>query len=397
MKTQFFNSIVTEKDSFKAGQKLAKQVDKEAVKNFKSRLGVLFCSDDYNYEKIQEGIKSVLGDINLIGCTSAGQFINNQLEERGVACAFIFSDDYQFYLGKGDNLKEDPISAVQQAVASFPKTTKDFPYASAILFLDGLAGKGEEAVLAASSLLGGKVRIAGGAASDNLAFQKTEVFCNEEAFSDGVSMCYIASRKPIILSFKHGHHPISPPLTVTKAEGNILYELEGKPAIEVWKEYLRERLKKIDIDIDKMNSHDLSLLLVKYEAGLKTGDNEYKIRFPVSANPDGSLNFVSSMLEGSVIKIMDSDIVDQMKSAEEAVKLVLKSAGTEKIAGGIFFDCVCRGMILKEKYKDSVALKSQYFKNIPFIGGETYGEIAMHEGDFSGFHNTTTVIMLFPQ
>ncbi len=396
MTTQFATGIVAHEDSFEAGKEAAQQAFSQ-LGHAQPDLVILFCSTRYDYSSVIRGIQKIVGDqVPLIGCTTAGQFTNTAINREGVACALIASDRYQFFTGISTLLKDNPMEAIQNAIVSFPKEVKGYPHQSALLFVDGLAGKGEEAVLAASSLLGSEVKFAGAAAADNMGFRETSVFSNQEAMTDAASICLIASQSPVIVSVQHGHYPISAPLKVTKSKENVLYELEGKPALEVWKDFLRDRLKKEKKDVDTLSASDWSKLFLKYQAGFMTGTH-YKIRFPLSCNADGSLNFVCSIMEGSVIKIMDSEQKDQIESARRAVEMALKAApkGT-KLAGALIFDCSCRTMILQEELSKAIEASQQALGSIPFIGCETYGEIAMDTGQLSGFHNATTVIMLFP-
>lgn len=166
----------------------------------------------------------------------------------------------------------------------------------------------------------------------------------------------------------------------------------------VWKNHVRKHLSGRGVNVDKLNSKELSNYLLEYEVGLMTGpDSDYKIRFPASCNPDGSLNFTCSMMEGSVVKIMDSSQQDQIDSARQAAEMALHASKSVKLAGAVIFDCACRAMILQEQFSQAVKAKQKVLGNLPFIGGETYGEIAMDAGQYSGFHNTTTVIMLFSE
>lgn len=395
MATTFATSIVEEKESVKAGHEAALKAMSK-MKDKKPDIAIIFGSKDYNFKKVAEGIKKVIGDTPIIGCTAAGEFTEEKVTKGGLVCALIASDTHRFFPGIGKNLKKNQIEAVQQASSKFPHQVEGYPYHSAMLFLDGLAGVGEETVLAASSVLGPMVKFSGGAAADDIKFKETRVFSNNEETSDAVCLCLITSKHPIIISVKHGQKPLSQPLRVTKAKDNILYEVEGKPALDVWIECLKSKSKELGIEIpDQLTSEEISHLLLKYEAGLLIG-NDYKIRFPMSANPDGSLNFVCTITEGSVFTIMYSKEEDHIQSAKKAAEMALKSSRGAKLAGVIIFDCVCRAMVLKEKFPTAVEEIKKIFKNLPLIGFETYGEIAMEMGQLSGFHNSTTVIMLVP-
>lgn len=395
MDTQFTTHIAIGEDSFQVGKEAAQGALHKMSDHPDIHLVVLFSSIKFNYAEVAAGVKSVVGEVPIIGCTCAGQFSDQDNQKDGIACALISSDNYKFFTGMGKELKADSIGAVKEAIRNFPEEIEGYPYHSAILFIDALTGKGEEAVLAASSLLGPMVKFAGGAAGDNLKFVETKVFHDEEAVSDAITICLIASSSPVIISVKHGHKPISPPLRITKATGNILYEVEGRPALDVWKDYIREPLKEKGVDIDHVQSVELSKILANYEAGLFTG-SEYKIRFPSSANPDGSLNFVSEMVQGTVLKIMSSEEQDQIDAAQRAAEEAIKHSRGRPLAGALIFDCGCRALILKENFYKAIDAYKSVLGECPFIGGETYGEIAMEMGLLSGFHNTTSVIMLFP-
>lgn len=394
MATQFATGASEKLESQEAGEEAARQAFLK-FKDKKADLAIVFGSINHQFSKVAEGIKKVIGEVPIMGCSSAGEFTEQKITKGGLAIGLISSDTHRFFLGIGNKIKEDQVKAIQNASKDFPQQVEGYPYYSAMMLIDGLAGVGEETVLAASSVLGPMVKFSGGAAADDLQFNQTKIFYREKELTDAVSLCMIASRHPIIISVKHGHKPLSPPLRVTKARNNILYEVEGQPALEIWKKYVGEKAKEMKIDVKSMNTQQLSRLLLKYEAGLLTGD-DYKIRFPTSANPDGSLNFVCSIAEGAVITIMDSKEEDQIFSAKKAAEMALKSAKGAKLAGVIVFDCACREMILQDKFPLAVEEMRKIFKNIPMLGFETYGEIAMEMGQLSGFHNTTTVIMLIP-
>ncbi len=395
MATQFVTGIVSTEDSYKAGKEVARQTLNKIKHNQKPDLAVIFSSAKHDSDAVMRGIKEVTGDLAIIGCSSAGQFTEDGTLKDGLVCAMIASDNHRFYTGLGTHLKSNPVKTIKNACTSLPGPNYLYPEQSAILLIDGLAFKGEEAVLAASSVLGPNVKFAGGAAADNLAFKETRVFGNNQSLSDAASLCLIQSKDPVIITLNHGHKPISEPLRITKAKDHILYEVDGKPALEVWKDCIRERVKKQGIDVDRLNLAELSKLFLTYEAGLLTG-TDYKVRFPASCNPDGSMNFVCTMMEGAVIKIMFSDPHHQMESIRLACQKALKAAHGIDIAGGIVFDCACRAMILQDEFPKAVELGKNMIGGVPFIGCETYGEIAMEIGELSGFHNTTTVIMLFP-
>ena len=394
--TAFRTGVSKHEDSFAAGVDAAKQaVEKlEARPNF----GIVFCSSKYDYREVLRGIRSISGDAQIIGCSSASEFTEESVSKDSVAVAFIASQTHRFFTGHGKGMNDDSLVAVEAACADFPEEVPGFPYKSALMLIDGLTGKGEDACAAALCTLGPTVRFAGGAAADDLAFKETFVFHNEKAYTDATAICLMISQKPLYIGVKHGHYPISPPLTITKASGNVVHEIENRPAFELWKEYAREKAKAAGFDVDNLkDASEVGKFFLQYETGLQTGQ-DYKVRAPLSMNPDQSVNFACMMLEGSVIRIMESpDKTCQIDSARDAAKAAFDSARGAKLAGAVVFDCVCRNLILDSEFSKGVDQIKQVIGNIPVIGFATYGEIAMEMGQLSGFHNTTTVVVLIPE
>ncbi len=86
----------------------------------------------------------------------------------------------------------------------------------------------------------------------------------------------------------------------------------------------------------------------------------------------------------------------QIESARRAAKQARERAGS-KLAGAIVFDCICRNLILGDRFGEAVDSISRELGGVPLAGFETYGEIALAAGDMSGFHNTTTVVLAIPE
>jgi methyl-accepting chemotaxis protein len=206
------------------------------------------------------------------------------------------------------------------------------------------------------------------------------------------------SKIPLVFGVKHGHTPISPLLRITKAFENVVYEIDNKPAWEIWKEYCREGAKEsLGLNVDEVKSPtDIGKVLAAHELGIPAG-SEYIIRWPgCSVGKDGSLNFATNISEGSRIRVMRGVEERLIRSAREAAEEAILQMGKENIAGALVFDCSIRGIILKDDFSKAIEGISDVL-GVPLIGFETYGEIGMKVGDPSGFHNTTTVVVLIPK
>jgi methyl-accepting chemotaxis protein len=349
-------------------------------------------------QDVLKGIRSVIGDeAQIIGCSSSGEFTEKAVSKKSVAVGLISSDVYRFQVKGMTGLKENVEGIFPRLRGKFDDFLKQEGETSIMMMIDGLAGNGEEATLCASASFGFGAKIVGGAAGDDLAFQQTYVIANDSILTNAVSLCVVKGPAPFFTGVKHGHTPLSEPLTVTKARENVLYTIDNRNAWDVWKEKTREKAKELGLDVDQVTTaSEVASVLLRFELGLET-DTGYKIRVPLSKNDDGSLNFACTIPEGAHFRVMQGTKNDQIVSAREAAELSKHARGDQNTAGVLVFDCVCRSLILGDQFKDGVNAIQQVIGDVPLLGFETYGEICMDLVQFSGFHNTTSVVVLIPE
>jgi methyl-accepting chemotaxis protein len=125
---------------------------------------------------------------------------------------------------------------------------------------------------------------------------------------------------------------------------------------------------------------------------------EHKMRVPLARSEGGALSFACGIPEGLVFRIGDARTVEaQVEAAREAARRARGELSGRSVAGAVVFDCACRYTLLKGDFIRAVRGISDELGGAPIAGFETLGEIALLEGDMSGYHNTTTVVLAFPQ
>ncbi len=357
-------------------------------------LVVVFASTSQSLEDVTKGLSRSFPSATVLGASTAGEFTERGDTKGGVS-AFAAAGDFKVVAGLGAGLKADPAAAIAAAIGALPRTLLGYPCSTGVLLLDPLAGNGEEVTLLLAAKDGGEETLVGGAAADDLQMKKTFVALGERAADDALVFARIFSRTPLGLGVSHGHKPLSGPLRITRAAGNVVSEIDGRPAWDVWKEQTKASAAGHGIDVATMAASDEGGYLLRYEAGLATG-TAYKIRAPLSRAADGSISFACGIPEGTVIRITESVPEAQVASAREAARRAKVALGGRPVAGALVFDCICRNLILGDDFARAVHGMSDELGNVPLAGFETYGEIALAAGDMSGFHNTTSVVLAFP-
>jgi len=329
----------------------------------------------------------------VLGATTAGEF-TEQGDSKGAVSALALAGDFVVHAGLGTGLQANLEGAMVQALSALPQSVEGYPHRTGLLLFDALAGHGEETVLLASAVLGDGVRLAGGAAGDDLHMEQTLVGLGSRVVPDAVVLAAIFSKTPVGVGACHGHEPISPPLRVTRASGARVFEVEGRPAWDVWRDQVRDVAQARGIDVDRLEGDQVGAFLLRYEAGLAAG-GAFKIRAPLQRLDDGSLLFACELPEGAVFRITESVADRQIDSAREAARRARAQLGGAAPAGALVFDCICRKLILGDRFAEALQAIGRELDNTPLAGFETYGEIALDAGDLSGFHNTTSVVLAF--
>lgn len=391
------NLVVTAQAAGSAGDAAA--AVRDALRNklggVAPQLVIYFASTEQALAGVAEVMAAGFPDASVMGASTAGEFTEAG-DAKGSLVGLALAGDFIVHAGMSDGLAGSAEGAVAHAVAPLPEAVPGYAHKTALLMLDPFAGNGEEVSLLTAGYLGPDVPLAGGAAGDDLEMKHTEVALGTSAATDAMVVGVIFSKAPFGIGVCHGHAPISDPLTVTRAEGATVYEVDGRPAWDVWAEHTKSAAAVRGVDPNTVSDEDIGAFLLRYEAGLASG-NEYKIRAPLSRGDDGSLSFATAVPEGAKIRITEGAADGQIDAARTAAKRAFAKLDEGGAAGAIVFDCICRNLILGDRFQDAVGAIAEELGNMPLAGFETYGEIALDAGDLSGFHNTTTVVLAVPR
>jgi len=355
-----------------------------------------FASTCYDYPELLKSVRGVTGEVPLVGCSGAGQFTAADVGQDSVAVMAIKSDSIKFHAALGKGVKDDPARAVEQAVGGFSEAhraarSEGLNNATCIVCTDGLAGNGENLVESIHSATGMLAQVVGGAAADDAKFERTDVFFDDESHTDALVAVYAFSKSPIGLGVRHGLNAACPSMIVSRSAGNVIHEIDGKPAVEAYHKFAAEQGKTLTDD-------NREQFMITHELGMLTPSGEYKIRAPLKANPDGSILLASEVPNGASVSIMSGTNDGLVAAAEVAARSAMVNLGGARPAGVLVFDCICRRIFLGDEYRRQVqAFQSVLGEDVPIAGWETYGEIAMTPSQQTGWHNSTTVLAVLPR
>jgi hypothetical protein len=375
---------------------------KEAVHAALSRLGrqkpsygFVFSSPRHHLPAVLQQATNAAAGAAIIGCTTAGEVTEQGLVHDGVAVLFVASDTSTGKMAFAPGLKTNPRQAsdvLSHGVQELRKTAaqRDQRHLTTVLLTDGLSGMGEQLVSDLYDRAQGGAPIVGGAAGDEGRFAITQVGAGLETGSEAAAALNVFSARPWGVGVNHGLRSTTKQMRVTKASGNVLHELDGEPAFEAYKRHSAER----GIALTAENA---SQYLVANELGIHFFDKISRARAPLSVGADGSLTCAAEIPRGSMVSILDGVPDSMVEAAKIAAEEAKEHLGGEEAAGVLLFDCVCRGMILKEDFHREVQAVRSVFGDVPIAGFLTYGEIARYRGKLDGWHNATAGVAAIPR
>jgi methyl-accepting chemotaxis protein len=176
---------------------------------------------------------------------------------------------------------------------------------------------------------------------------------------------------------------------VTRAEANVVFEIDGQPAFSVYEKHAAER----GVRLTRENA---SPYLIANELGIHFFERIGRARAPLSVGPDGSLICAAEIPRGSMVSILDGDPDSMVRAARTAAEQARANLHGVGVAGVLLFDCVCRGMILKDAFQREIDAVRAVFPDTPIAGFLTYGEIARSHERLDGWHNATAVVAAIP-
>lgn len=378
----------------------------EALRQARKKIGLktidlvlVYISCRYDCKKVLDVIREQTNNAPLIGATFGGAFTENSGQKDCVALTLLSSKDIRFYTGLATNIQNDAETAIHNIMNKVPHNDPDYPNRCVMLIPNKISGIGEEITLLVLSMAGPNAVVFGGMAADDFNTRETVVFHNDQIEHDAAAICVMDSKKPFFSAVCPGLVPFSEQMRITKAKDNRIYELDNRPAWEVWKETTREQAKKINIDVDSLSTPaDFTSFFVYFQLGIKIWEDQYKARFPMQVYEDGSIGFSSHIQENALIRIMSGkDRTQQLQASRIAAKKALAQAHAEQytdFAGVLVMECAVRVFVLGKDFFESPKKILDVCGPIPMLGAETYGEICMNSNQYSGYHNSSSAVLL---
>ena len=175
---------------------------------------------------------------------------------------------------------------------------------------------------------------------------------------DTAAALHLFTRQPWGIGVEHGLRPVTEKKTVTKAAARVIQEIDGKPAFQMFEDYIKAA--GLHVPADKRVE-----FVIRNELGVFFFDDICKVRAIHQIRPDGALVSTGEIPEGLVDLHRHRRPEALVAAARRAAEEARKSLKGAKAAGVLVFSCFCRTLILGTEFKREVEVIRDVFPETP--------------------------------
>ena len=357
----------------------------QALLHDDAKLVVVFCSSSHDLPVLLRRVRARSGAVPLVGCTTAGEIVSGN-GDASVVVAALGGDGFAIGNAVATDASRDLRSAGARAARCLI-SDEERPHRALMLLTDGLAGDQQEIVRGAYGVLGAGVPLVGGCAGDDLKMTKTFQLYDDRVLSNSVLGVGIASDAPLGIGVRHGWRAVGDPMLVTQSNGNRVYTLDDRPALDVY-------LERLSTQPDELDEEALTRLALTHPLGVSRPAGEEQVRFIGGGDfEERSLSCIAAVPQGALVRIMEGDARSVLDATDAACRDSLAALQGRPPLGMLAFDCVARrGVLGEDRIQAEIGRLAARAGGAPVAGFYTYGEIARTRG-IRGFHNQTLVVL----
>ncbi|APQ18360.1 FIST signal transduction protein [Maribacter hydrothermalis] len=338
-------------------------------------------------DDIYAEVKDLFPDGHIVFGTASGEIIDDKVLNDSVVLTAIEFEKSTIMV-KRSNVKDhdnNEINLGESLMTEFPKENLRHLF----LISEGSTVNGSALINGIEKVKDKNVKLSGGLCGDDDRFERTLASYNENP-KEGeiVAIGFYGETLEITSANFGGWTAFGPERIVTKSKGNVLFELDGKPALDLYKTYLGEKAKELP------KSALLYPLSVK-----STEESEPLVRTILNIDhEDNAMILAGDVPEGARVQLMMSSVDDIVHGAYRAAEYAMR--GRKKNPDlALLISCIGRKLVMDQRTEEEIEEVKSVIGEQAFISGfYSYGEMApFNNQNECKLHNQTMTLTLFSE
>ena len=337
-------------------------------------------------DRLVDELKVAIPKSVLFGCSTAGEILDTRVRDNSASVTVVKFEDTGVRCASleiADSV--DSFEAGRQLAGSIPHEG----LVHLLVLSDGIVINGSELVRGLSSSLPEGVSITGGLSGDGARFERTVVLNASGAPARAVSVVGLyGARLRVGYASLGGWDAFGPERLVTHSQGNVLYELDGMSALDLYKRYLGE------------HADGLPATGLLFPLSLRRDEADTPVvRTILGVDEENhSLTFAGDVPEGSFARLMMANFDRLIDGASGAAQRTRASVQEPRPELALLISCVGRKMVLKQRIEEEVEAVREVLPDAALTGFYSYGEISPFTPNAKcELHNQTMTITTFAE
>lgn len=312
----------------------------------------------------REGTCARWPNAEIVGCSTAGQIAGTTVFDQGAVATAIHFEHTRIALATVETSAAESAAAGKKLATELNKPG----LVHVLVFSEGIEINGDALVRGLSSGLPSHVTVTGGLSADGEAFRETLVLAHGKICRHAiVGVGLYSDRLRVGYGSLGGWDPFGPERLVTRAAGNVLYELDGQSALALYKRYLGDHAK------------DLPASGLLFPLSLRmTANAASVVRTILSVNEDDqSMTFAGDVPEGGYVRLMKANFDRLIDGAVGAGRVSAQALANTAADLALLISCVGRRMVLRQRVEEEVeGVREVVGPSTMITGFYSYGEIS---------------------
>ncbi len=322
---------------------------------------------------------------HVVGCSSSGEIFHDLIFDGSLSVAIARFDSTEVRCTVAPISQGTSVSAGRELANALH--AEDLT--SVLVLSPGLDVNGTDLVDGINEVLGDGVVVTGGLAGDGDRFERTWTIVDGKPSGGFVSAVgFYGDSVMVGHGSKGGWDKFGPERIVTGSRDNILYELDGQPALDLYKTYLGDL------------SADLPASGLLFPLALRADENAEKQLVRTILGVDEvaqALIFAGDIPEGHRAQLMQANF-DRLVGGAEDAAVIAGAADVEGPSLTVAISCVGRRLVLGERTEDEIeAVRSALPADSQQVGFYSYGELSPYTDGSCDLHNQTMTLTVISE
>ncbi|MBT9546975.1 MAG: FIST C-terminal domain-containing protein [Candidatus Sericytochromatia bacterium] len=371
---------------------------KQLIQSFSDlpQLVFVFSTVGYDINQLMPALLELPPEVQVLGCTSCQGVMSHAgfLSAPTGGLGLLGFSDPEGAIGVGlADLTQSACDTARQALKQAILAADREGESPDLVFVSASPGIEEEIIQGIESLVGKNIPVIGGSAADNEVSGLWQIFSKSQVISEGVIIAVFYCSGKLLFAFHSGYDPSGEKAQITQAADRTLYQLDGKPAAEVYNHWTNGILDSV---LAQQTGNILSQTTL-FPLGRWVGQigeiPYFQLSHPERVLAGGALRLFADMVEGEDVWLMRGTPESLIQRAGNVARAALETQeqlDVHRIRGALVIYCAGCMLTIQPRMEEVVLSLRQALGEVPFLGAFTFGE----QGCFPGGENRHGNLMI---